>query len=229
MGDRACIVRGPMTRDVEAASDVDLRPRLRGVFHQYAFILAVVAGVLLVAAANTGRAQLAVGIYGVSLVAMFGSSALYHRSAWTPAQRRRLRRLDHSMIYALIAGTYTPFGLLALSGGWRVGVLTVVWTGALAAIVLTVIWTDGPTWVAPVIAVTLGWVGIVALPQLVDAVGVVAVVLVFAGGILYTSGSLVYARRRPDPVPAVFGYHELFHTLVIAAAACQYASIALLL
>jgi hemolysin III len=212
--------------DIKWVSGAHLRPRLRGVSHQYAFVLAVIAGAILVAAAETPGARISVAVYAVTLAAMFGSSALYHRITWPPAQRRQLRLLDHSMIYAVIAGTYTPFGTLALSGNSRIAVLAVVWTGALAGIVLAFAWSHRPDWVEAVLAVALGWIGLAVLPQLVEAVGVTAVGLAFAGGIFYTAGSLVYARGRPDPVPAVFGYHELFHALVIVAAACQYAAIA---
>ena len=138
-----------------------------------------------------------------------------------------MRRLDHAAIYLLIAGTYTPFGLLALSGAWRWTVLTIVWGGALLAIVFKLAWVDAPNWVSAVIAVVLGWIGVVALPQIWSDAGATGVALLAAGGSLYTAGAVVYARRRPNPVPAVFGYHELFHALVIAAAACQYAAVAL--
>ena len=215
-----------MSRDLETASRPDGRPRLRGVSHQYAFVLAALAGPLLVVGAETPAGRIAVAVYALTAVAMFGVSALYHRITWPPARRRQLRRLDHAMIYLLIAGTYTPFAALALSGAARVGVLVVVWTGALAGIALALAWSNRPKWLEAVLAVALGWVGIVVLPQLLDSVGAGAVLLVLAGGILYTAGSLVYARRRPDPVPGVFGYHELFHAFVVAAAACQYAAIA---
>lgn len=137
-----------------------------------------------------------------------------------------MRRLDHAAIYLMIAGTYTPFGLLALTGAWRWTVLPVVWGGALAAIVLKLAWVDAPKWVAAAIAVALGWIGVVALPQLWDTAGIAGLLLLATGGVLYTGGAVVYARGRPDPYPAVFGYHELFHALVIAAAACQYVAVA---
>jgi hemolysin III len=203
-----------------------VKPRLRGASHQYAFVLAVVAGAVVVAGAETTRARVAVAVYALSVAAMFGSSALYHRIDWPPAHRRTLRRLDHAMIYLLIAGTYTPFATLALSGAARVAVLALVWMGALAGIVLAFAWSNRPKWVEVVLAVALGWIGVVVLPQLVEALGGTAVGLVVAGGVFYTAGSLVYARGRPDPIPAVFGYHELFHALVVVAAACQYAAIA---
>jgi len=212
-------------RDLEVVFEPRVKPRLRGASHQYAFVLAVVAGAVVVAGAETTRARVAVAVYALSVAAMFGSSALYHRIDWPPAQRRTLRRLDHAMIYLLIAGTYTPFATLALSGAARVAVLALVWVGALAGIVLAFAWSNRPKWVEVVLAVALGWIGVVVLPQLVEAVGGTAVGLVVAGGVFYTAGSLVYARGRPDPIPAVFGYHELFHALVVVAAACQYAAI----
>ena len=160
---------------------------------------------------------------------MFGASALYHRVKWPPARRRWLRRLDHAAIFLAIAGTYTPYGVLALTGAWQKTVLVVVWAGAAVAIVVKLVWLDAPNWVTASIAVAVGWVGVAAIPQLVDAIGVVGFALLAAGGLLYTGGSVVYARRKPDPLPAVFGYHELFHALVIAAVACHYASVALFL
>ena len=203
-----------------------VRPRLRGVLHQYAFFVSVVCGVLLVLGASGAGERVSAVVFAAALATMFGVSALYHRVTWRPGPRRWMRRLDHAAIYLLIAGTYTPFGLLALSGAWRWTLLPIVWGGALAAIVLKVAWVDAPKWVAAAIAVALGWVGVVALPQLWDHAGVAGLLLLAAGGVLYTGGAVVYARGRPDPYPAVFGYHELFHALVIAAAACQYAAVA---
>jgi hemolysin III len=207
--------------------DAQTRPRLRGVFHQYAFTVSVAVGAVLVAATSGAKERAAVGVFATTVAAMFGVSALYHRITWRPAVRRWMRRLDHAAIYLLIAGTYTPFGLLALSGAWRWTVLPIVWGGSLAAIILKLAWVDAPEWVAAGIAIALGWVGIVALPELWDHAGSSGVVLLVGGGLLYTTGAVVYASRRPDPVPAVFGYHELFHALVIAAAACQYAAVAI--
>ena len=137
-----------------------------------------------------------------------------------------MRRLDHAGIYFLIAGTYTPVSVVVLRGAWRPAVLAIVWGGALAAIALNCAWVTAPRWLSALIAITLGWVAIVALPQLVDALPAVAVALLIAGGLAYTCGAVVYACRRPDPVPAVFGYHELFHALTVVAVACQYAAIA---
>ena len=206
--------------------DVPVRPRLRGVFHQYAFFASLVLGLPLVVVASGASESVAAAVYATALATLFGVSALYHRITWQPGPRRWMRRLDHAAIYLLIAGTYTPFALLALSGAWRWTILPVVWGGALAAIVLKLLWVDSPRWLSAAMAITLGWAGIIALPQLWNHTGVTGLLLLAVGGLLYTGGAFVYARGWPDPVPAVFGYHELFHVLVIAAAACQYAAVA---
>jgi len=202
------------------------KPRLRGVSHQYAFFAALLAGALLVGTASNGIELTATAVFAGALAVMFGTSAAYHRPTWRPPVRRWMRRADHAAIYLLIAGTYTPFGLLVLDGALRVTMLAVVWSGCLAAILLKVLWVDAPKWLAAAAGIALGWVGIVAMPSIVSEVGWAPVALLAAGGALYTGGAVVYAAGRPDPVPAVFGYHELFHALVIAAAACQYAAVA---
>jgi hemolysin III len=204
-----------------------MKPRLRGVSHQYAFFAAMAAGAALVVLARGAEARVAVAVYALSLCAMFGASALYHRIDWPPRPSIWLRRLDHSMIYVLVAGTYTPFALLVLEPalGWTL--LGVVWAGAVAGVVVSLVWIDAPRWLSAVLYVVLGWVGVMALPQLWDRAGAMAVALLATGGVLYTLGALVYARRRPDPAPRVFGYHEVFHALVIAAAAAQFVAVAL--
>jgi hemolysin III len=203
------------------------RPRLRGVLHQYAFFVAVALGAALVAGADGATARVSALVFAVSVAAMLGISALYHRVVWPPRTRAWMRRLDNAAIFVLIAGTYTPFGVLALDGAWRVTVLAIVWSGCLAAITLKVAWVAAPRWVVAGLAVALGWVGVVALPQIHERTGLVPMTLLAIGGVFYTVGALVYAFRRPDPAPAVFGYHELFHALVVAAAACQYGAVAL--
>ncbi len=185
-------------------------------------------GAGLVASAAGVRERLAGAAFVGCLVLTFGVSALYHRVSWRPAARRVMRRLDHASIYLLIAGTYTPYGLLVLSGAWQFSILGVVWIGAALAIVQRVFWLDAPRWVPVGAGIFLGWVGVVALPQIIEASGLPGTALVAAGGILYTLGAIVYAVRRPDFVPAVFGYHELFHLLTVLAASCQFAAIALL-
>jgi hemolysin III len=199
---------------------------MRGVLHAYAFVAALGLGAGLVLAAPGARATVAAAVFAGSVAAMFGASALYHRPSWAPGPRRWLRRLDHAAIYVLIAGTYTPFGLLTLSGAWQVVVLAIVWTGAAAAVVLKLVWIDAPRWLAAALGIGLGWVGVVAFHKLVGALGVAGTLLTVAGGLLYSVGALVYARRKPDPFPAVFGFHEVFHLLVIAAVGCQYAAVA---
>jgi hemolysin III len=183
-------------------------------------------GVALVVTAPGARERLAAAIFGGSLILTFGLSALYHRVPWRPVARRLMRRLDHAAIYLLIAGTYTPYGLLVLTGAWRFSVLGVVWIGAALAVVQRLVWVDAPKWLSAVAGIVLGWVGVVAFPQIVAATGVSGTSLAVAGGVLYTLGAVVYVVRRPDPVPAVFGYHEVFHVLTILAAACQFAAIA---
>lgn len=205
----------------------ELRPRLRGISHQWAFLLSIPAGVALLAAADSPRARLAVSVYALSVATLFGSSALYHRITWkSPAARRRMRRVDHSAIFVLIAGTYTPFALLAVGGTVGAAVLAGVWAGALAGIAVRVAWSDAPRWAATGPYVVLGWVAVAGLPLLWRALGPAGLAVLLAGGVLYTVGAIIYARRSPDPVPRVFGYHEVFHALVVAAVALHYVCVA---
>lgn len=205
----------------------DLKPRLRGVSHQWAFLVSLALGLGLVIGAPDGESRLAVAIYAVSVAALFGTSALYHRVTWASATARRwMRRLDHSMIFFLIAGTYTPFALLALQGTTATVILVVVWAGAAGGVILKLAWIDAPKWLIAAVYIALGWVAVAAFPQLYETLGLTATGMVAGGGVLYTAGAIVYALRRPDPAPAVFGYHEVFHLLVIVAAALQYAVVA---
>jgi len=210
-----------------AHPEVRVRPRLRGVFHQYAFFASLATGTVLVLLAATTKASLAAAIYAASVSALFGVSALYHRVTWTTAARRRMRRLDHAMIFLLIAGTYTPVGLLVLNSTLGTVVLAVVWGGALAGIVLELAWTTAPRWLGGTVYLALGWVAVVAMPQLFARLGMTGGLLIVAGGLLYSVGAAVYALRRPDPAPAVFGYHEVFHLLVIAGVAAHFLAISL--
>lgn len=206
--------------------DVAARPRWRGRTHAWAFVAAVAAGIVLVALAPDGRARAALTVYAISVAGLFGVSALYHRIPWRSATARAwMRRADHAMIFLLIAGTYTPFALLVLRGPLADAILIVVWAGALTGIVVKLVWIHAPKGVAAAAYVALGWVAVIAFPQLVEHAGVVATTLIAAGGVLYTVGAIVYATRRPDPIPQVFGYHEVFHALVIAAAALQFAAV----
>jgi hemolysin III len=156
---------------------------------------------------------------------MFGVSSIFHRGSWTPGVWRRLGRLDHAMIYALIAGTYAPIGLLVLHRGWRVPILATVWGGAFLAVAVKLVWVKAPRWLVPAVSLTLGWTAVIVLPQIVGGIGLAGALLLFAGGLAYTVGAVVYVRQRPNPAPATFGYHEVFHALVIVAVACQYSTI----
>jgi hemolysin III len=210
-----------------AAHALNQKPRLRGVSHQWAFFVSLGAGTALILLANGSRATIAAAIYAFSLSALLGVSALYHRVTWRPAARRWMRRLDHTMIFVLIAGTYTPFALLVLQGPLARVVLIAVWVCAGAGTVLNLIWWNAPKRVTAAVYISTGWIAVLAFPQLWSGLGPVGFGLIVLGGILYTAGAVVYARRRPDPRPAVFGYHEIFHLLVIAAAACDFAAIAI--
>lgn len=188
---------------------------------------AVPAGVVLGLVASGTVARVSAAVFAGTVVAMFGASALYHRFTWSPGTRLWLRRLDHVGIFGLIAGTYTPFGLLVLDDRWQVAVLAIAWGGAAVAIVAKLVWVAAPKPLSAVAAIALGWVGVVIYPKIIGKEGVAAAVLVLAGGLCYTVGGIVYARRRPRLLPHVFGYHELFHTLVVAAVALQYGAVAL--
>jgi hemolysin III len=215
-----------MSQIQNAASAI--KPRLRGVSHQWAFFASLVAGITLVAAAHSDRARLALTIYAASVAALFGTSAIYHRVNWRSLSARRwMKRLDHSMIFLLIAGTYTPFSLLELKGATATAILVAVWAGAGLGIILNLAWIDAPKWLTAAVYIALGWVAVAAFPQLISNLGLLGTGLLGLGGVLYTAGAVVYALRRPDPIPTVFGYHEVFHALVIAAAAVQYGVIAL--
>ena len=203
-----------------------LKPRLRGVSHQWGFFVSLAAGAALIAFAPHGRATLAAAIYAGAVSALLGTSALYHRVGWRPAVRRWVRRADRSMIYVLIAASYTPFALLALHGALATVVLAVVWAGAGAGVTLQLVWLEHPKWVAVAISISLGWVAVITLTQLPHAIGWWAIAALVLSGALYTAGAVIYARERPNPLPGVFGYHELFHALVLAAAAIHYAVVA---
>jgi hemolysin III len=213
-------------RHILAGVSVLPKPLLRGVLHQAAFFVSLVIGALLVAGAEDGRHRAVAAVFAASVAACFGASALYHRVTWTPRLRPWMRRVDHAGVYLLIAGTYTPVCLLALHGAWRLAILLTVYIGAGAAIVLKFAWVDAPKWLAAALGIVLGWVAVVVLPQLAERLDPAAVALLGVGGLAYTAGAIVYTRRRPDPLPSVFGYHELFHALTIVAVACQYVAIA---
>jgi hemolysin III len=204
-----------------------VKPRLRGVLHQYAFFVAVALGAILVLRAPGVAGTAAAAVYAAGICGLFGVSALYHRGTWSPRARAWMRRADHSMIFVFIAASYTPVAVLVLHGTLSTVVLAVVWGGALAGVVLKLVWITAPKWLSAVLYVALGWVALVTLPDLWGDLGWLAVGAFALGGLLYTAGAVVYASERPDPWPRTFGFHEVFHTLVVAAAAVHYAVIAL--
>lgn len=206
--------------------DADAKPRLRGLSHAIAFVLVLPLGVALALNVNTARERTAVIAFAVSAAVMFGASGLYHRVDWSEARRRWMRTLDHAGIFVLIAGTYAAFGLLVLDGAWQLAVLAIVWVGAACAVLLNIVWTDVPKWLSAALGIALGWVAVVALPEFAPRIGAGGLALVLAGGLAYTVGAVIFATRRPNPFPATFGYHEVFHVLVIAAVACHYAAVA---
>jgi hemolysin III len=203
------------------------KPRLRGRLHQAAFVVSIPAGIALILAASSPLARLAVLVYAVSLAAMFGTSAALHRRHWSPRAWLRMDQLDRAMIYVLIAGSYTPVVLLALRPGWRVAFLALVWTIAAAGICLVLVWNRGQVIFVTrmVLYLGLGWISVLLLPQLAATIGLGSLALCVVGGVLYTVGVVVLIRRRPDPNPSVFGYHEVWHAFTLAAGACHYALI----
>ena len=203
---------------------VRVKPRLRGVFHEVGFYLAVAVAVPVIVTAEAGTARAVAAVFAGSLAGCFGASALYHRPTWRPTVRSWLARLDHAGIYLLIAGTYTPVAVLTMSRGWRVPVLAIVWSGALAAILLKLFWVRAPKRLSAAIGLALGWVGVVAFGQLLK-LPLAGLLLLVSGGLLYSLGAVIYARRRPDPIPHILGYHEVFHALTLGAAACQYVAV----
>jgi hemolysin III len=203
------------------------KPRLRGVLHLVAFPVSLLAGLVLLALADDPAERWACLVFTVASAVLFGCSALYHRGTWDARTHARLRRLDHSNIFLMIAGTYTPLCVALLEGTTRTAVLVVVWVGALAGIVFRVAWLDAPAWLYTPFYVALGWVAIAVLPSLARAGGPALTTLVVGGGVAYSAGGTVYALRRPDPAPATFGYHELFHAGTIVGYVCHYVAIVL--
>jgi hemolysin III len=205
----------------------DTRPRMRGWLHLFAFFGSIVAAAVLIplASALGARAGLSVALYCLTILGLFGVSALYHRRRWSPRGWKLMKRADHSMIFLFIAGTYTPFSLLAVpepTGWWMLGI---VWVGALAGVALKMAWPHAPRWVGVPIYIGLGWVAVFVLVDILQLVGVTVVVLMAAGGVLYSLGAVAYASKRPNPWPGTFGYHEVFHAMTIVAASCHYIAV----
>jgi hemolysin III len=205
---------------------LEVKPRWRGASHQVAAIVFPVLGIVLVAVADTTAARWAALVYTVGVTAMYAASACYHRGDWTPSVRRRLRRLDHSMILVGIAATYTPIAVVGLDTRSARILLGVVWPLAVAGIVVQMLWLHAPRWLVAALYVVIGWTALAFVPVLWHELGVLTFSLIFCGGVVYSVGARVYSTRRPDPLPAAFGFHEVFHALVIAAGLIFYAAIA---
>jgi hemolysin III len=218
---------GPTTSALGTAV-AELKPRLRGWLHAYAAAISIFSGAVLVAvaAATHGtRAGAPTAIYAATVTLLFGTSALYHRVKWSPRAHTLMKRLDHSMIFVFIAGTYTAIAALTLSRSAAVTVLLVVWIGALLGVALQTAWPHAPGWLTVPCYVALGWVAVFVMPELLRSAGVTALVLIIAGGVVYTIGGVVYALKKPNPIPGVFGFHEVFHLCTLVAALCHYVAI----
>jgi hemolysin III len=202
------------------------RPLLRGWMHAGAFVAVLIAGPLLVSDAPNARVATVLGIYVASIAALFGVSASFHRVKWSPRARRIMRRADHGTIFVGIAGTYTAVAGICLSGWTRVLVLALVWTGAVVGIVLRQVWLDAPKWAIALPYIVVGWSALAVIPQLVHTMGGEGFGLLLAGGVAYTAGAIVYALRKPDPFPTVFGYHEIFHACTVVGAILHFVAIA---
>jgi hemolysin III len=213
-------------RDVPVAEVIAVKPRMRGLSHYYGLYVSLVAGAVLVATAPRGLATWTGAVYALSVSGMLGASAVLHRGTWSGEQARVLTKVDHTGIFLLIAGSYTPISLLAMSGVVRAVVFSAVWLGALVGSALEWIWDRPPKGWVTAVYITLGWVAVIGIPQLWTSLGVAGFLLVVLGGVSYTIGAVIHAAQRPDPWPEVFGYHELFHVFVLVALVLHFAAIA---
>ena len=214
-------------REIAATAIALAKPKLRGWLHAITSPLALASAVVLIVLAPSWQATVAALAFGASAVAVFTTSAVYHRGNWSVRAERWLKRADHANIFVLIAGTYTPFAVLALSGTTRVVVLVAVWSVAVLGVAFRLLWVDAPRWLYLVVYLGLGWAASAVVPQLLHGAGVAAFVLLVVGGALYTTGGVVYGIRRPNPSPQWFGFHEVFHALTVAAFVCQYVAASL--
>jgi hemolysin III len=206
----------------------ELKPRMRGWLHLYAAAISLITGATLIvvsSAARGDRAALATSIYAATVTMLFTTSALYHRCNWKPRSQLIMKRLDHSMIFMLIAGTYTPFAVLTLPDPYSIAVLAVVWTGAIGGIALKMAWPTAPRPLSVPLYVGLGWVAVFIIPQLLHHFGVATLVLILVGGASYTAGAVSYGLKRPNPYPGTFGFHEIFHSYTLLGALCHYIAV----
>ena len=216
-----------MVADTPVASTTDTKPKLRGWLHAGMFPVSIAAGIVLVGGASPGEARIAAAIFSLAAVLLFGTSALFHIGDWSPRVTGVLRRMDHSNIFLIIAGSYTPFALLGLPEDQGRLLLTIVWSGALLGVVFRIFWMGAPRWLYTTLYLVVGWVAVFFLPELIDGVGAAPVVLVIVGGALYTLGALVYGLKWPNPWPGWFGFHEVFHSFTIAAFTVHYIAVSM--
>jgi hemolysin III len=216
-----------VTEAVEELIPAPLKPKLRGWIHAGMFPAVLIAGVILTAFAESTRGRIACAVFTISACALFGVSALYHRGTWGPRGEAILRRLDHANIFLIIAGSYTPLTILLLPHGKQQALLWFVWAGALAGIAFRVFWVGAPRWLYTPCYIALGWAAVFFLPDFMRAGGIAVLVLVVTGGLLYSAGAVIYGTKRPNPWPRWFGFHEVFHSLTLAAFIVHYVGISL--
>lgn len=204
------------------------KPRWRGRIHLAAFLVSVPAGLALVLMSQGVSAHVGAAIFATSLAALFGISATYHTGNWAPHVRGRLRRMDHAMIFVLIAGSYTPITLLALQPAWGISLLAIVWTVAVIGVTIALARFTALHRAGGYLYIGMGWIVVIALPAVLTSLGTTELLLLFAGGVLYTLGAIGLRLHRPDPRPLVFGYHEVWHAMTVAAAACHFTLVAML-
>jgi hemolysin III len=230
------MIRSRLDEVVDRAHDklAEVKPKLRGWLHLGTAPLTLAAGIVLIALSPTPTTRVGSALFALTALILFTVSAIYHRGTWSPRTWNFLRRFDHSNIFLLIAGSYTPFALIFLEGSARALLLAIVWTGAILGVVFRVFWTDAPRWLYVPIYIALGWAAVFFIPQFADgarafdpAIAITVLVLVAAGGILYTLGGVVYGLKRPNPFPRWFGFHEVFHTFTILAFATHYVGVSL--
>jgi hemolysin III len=228
--------QSPGQRLVSLSSDIGdavddavavVKPKLRGWLHAGTTPLALVAGIVLIALAPTAPSRAAAAVFAVTAVLLFGTSAVYHRGKWSPRARMLLKRLDHSNIFLIIAGSYTPFAVILLPPDRARTLLLIVWSGAIAGVLFRVLWVGAPRWLYTPVYVALGWVAVIYLPDFLNRGGVAVLVLIVVGGALYSLGALVYGLKRPDPSPRWFGFHEIFHTCTVLAFIVHYIAVSL--
>jgi hemolysin III len=217
-----------MDQPVATSAQSVTKPRWRGRIHLGAFVVSIPAGIALVLLSQGISAHVAAALFAVSLAGLFGTSAIYHTGSWAPHVRARWQRMDHAMIFVLIAGSYTPITLLALQPAWGISLLAIVWTVAVVGVTLALLRFGALHRAGGYLYIGMGWIVVVALPAVVTSLALSELVLLFAGGVLYTAGAIGLRLQRPNPRPLVFGYHEVWHAMTVAAAACHFALVAML-